>query len=81
MMTRLILKRSSCIFLIIILDMILLGEIDSYIDLAGELFCDANEIQRLKRKDVMLLSKNELARRMGCNRRTIDKFIKQAAKF
>lgn len=38
----------------------------------------ANVIQQLKRKDLMLLNKSELARRMGCNRRTIDKYIKQA---
>jgi len=34
----------------------------------------ANEIRQLKRKDVMLLNKSKLARRMGCNRRTIDKY-------
>ena len=38
----------------------------------------SNEIEQLKRKDLKLLNKSELARRMGCNRRTIDKYIKQA---
>lgn len=35
----------------------------------------ANEIARIKKTDVMLLNKSELARRMGCNRRTVDRYI------
>jgi len=40
----------------------------------------AYEIHRLNRKDVMLMNKSELARRMGCNRRTIDKYINESAR-
>ena len=39
----------------------------------------AIEIQQLKRKDLILLNKSEHARRMGCNRRTIDKYIRKAS--
>lgn len=40
----------------------------------------AYEIQQLKKKDVMLMNKSELARRMGCNRRTVDRYLKEANK-
>ena len=36
----------------------------------------ANELARIMKKDVMLLNKSELARRLGCNRRTVDRYIK-----
>jgi len=37
-----------------------------------------NELQKISRTELMLLNKSELARRMGCNRRTIDRYIKAA---
>lgn len=37
----------------------------------------AYEIHRLNKKDMMLMNKSELARRMGCNRRTVDRYIKE----
>ena len=35
-----------------------------------------NELQKIHPKELMLLNKSELARRMDCNRRTINKYIK-----
>jgi transposase len=37
-----------------------------------------NELQKIHPRELMLLNKSELARRMGCNRRTVDKYIKAA---
>jgi len=38
--------------------------------------CDVrNEVAKFKREEIDLLNKSELARRMGCNRRTVDKYI------
>ena len=37
-----------------------------------------NELQKIHPKELMLLNKSELARRMDCNRRTINKYIKAA---
>ena len=42
--------------------------------------CDVrNEVAKFKRDEVDLLNKSELARRMGCNRRTVDKYIGETA--
>ena len=38
-----------------------------------------NEAVKFKRDEVDLLNKSELARRMGCNRRTVDKYIGETA--
>lgn len=38
-----------------------------------------NEIRKVSRNEVTLLNKSELARRMGCNRRTIDRYIKDVS--
>jgi len=36
-----------------------------------------NEVAKFKREEIDLLNKSELARRMGCNRRTVDKYISE----
>lgn len=40
--------------------------------------CDVrNEVAKFNREELELLNKSELARRLGCNRRTIDKYINE----
>lgn len=36
-----------------------------------------NELKNLKKDEVRLLNKSELARRLGCNRRTVDKYLQE----